>query len=178
TRRTRSVAEGPAGRTSGAAGRSLPLPWASPDAAACASAGAPGAGTARTGRGADHLHAADGAVTEFLVQPPDEGGREQAQLGRPRRRVRGDGQLAVLEAFGPGVLGELRTDDPGPVAEHAADGRPLLPPPGRQQLPDCRAERLGVAAPPGLPRPHDAPAALAAAAPPGHRPPLQRVRLG
>src|SRR5690606_13785859 len=164
-----SVAEPPAGRTSGAAARSLPLPWASPDAAARASAGAPGAGTARTGRGADHLHAADGAVTEvlgqppdaggraqaqlgsprrrgagtarpgrgadhrhaadgavteFLVQPPDEGGREQAQLGSPRRRVRGDGQLAVLEPFGPGVLGELRPDDAGPVAEHAADGRP------------------------------------------------------
>src|SRR5690606_16118915 len=122
TRRTRSVAEGPAGRTSGAAARSLPLPWASPDAAACASAGAPGAGTARTGRRADHLHAADGAVTEFLVQPPDEGGREQAQLGRPRRRVRGDDPVLILDD----VFAELDTGRRSRLAEMVAPAEQVL----------------------------------------------------
>ena len=51
------------------------------------------------------------AVTELLVQASDQGGREQAHLRRPGRRVGGDEHLAILETLRPGMHGQVGTDD-------------------------------------------------------------------
>ena len=70
----------------------------------------------------------------------------QADLGGPGVGVRGYGQLAVFEAVGPGVGGELGADDLGPVAEDGADRYALTPASGREEAAYGGVERLRIIA--------------------------------
>jgi hypothetical protein len=64
-----------------------------------------------------HVHPPDGAISQLSVQPAHQLAREQAKLGRPRRRVRSDHELTVSQLLWRGVRGQVRADDLRPPAE-------------------------------------------------------------
>jgi len=97
----------------------------------------------RSGGPADP-HPLHRARAKLGVQPADQLGREQSHLGRPSGRVRGHGQLAVVQGFGPGMRGQLGTDNLRPSPENRPHCGRLAPAVCIKQSVDRRVQRLRV----------------------------------
>src|SRR5262245_3581454 len=108
------------GQNAGPGGSAVGVPRAS-------SAYGPAAPSPRRRLRTEDLDPAYGAVTEVLVEPAYDVGREQPHLGRPARRVGADGQLVVGVALGDAVLGDLDADNLVPPGEDGMDREVGLP---------------------------------------------------
>src|ERR1035441_9436596 len=91
-----------------------------------------------------YLDPAHRSVAEFVVEPPDQHGRDDPQLSGPGGRVGPNRELAVSEAIGAGMRGQVLADDVRPAAEHRAHRRLPLPAAPLEQPANGAQQRLRI----------------------------------
>src|SRR6476646_8804568 len=82
----------------------------------------------RRAAGPVDLHPLDGPVAALRVEPGEQRGRQQPDLGGPGGRVGPHREDAVGEPLRLAVIGDLGSDDGRPPGDDAADSRLALPP--------------------------------------------------